>query len=151
MTQLEKNPLKEDVHSFNDKFKRLIESINNINPALTREILNNGNYNPDLVVAYKDNSNPILSALKKGICIVELSGYIYGLQQNGLANKSFEMNQELMKEIAYAITHPVTETHPNILLNDLIKPLFTPDSFEDLKEEIDVSGGYEGWLASYYT
>lgn len=100
----------------------------------------------DLLVSLDENGkNTILYALENGIGVESLSAYIFYLTENKKINEKYIMEKELQEKIAVALKHPQTEVHPWVLIQNLIEPLYTAESFKQLIETID-----ENWLNSYY-
>lgn len=102
--------------------------------------------NANLFVTFVNNNNVISTALETGIGIQQLSAYICALIKRGLVRENFNMTDDLIKKIAYSITHPVTDLHPTIIIEKLIEPLYTKDAVGRL---IEVIG--KDWLDNYYT
>lgn len=101
---------------------------------------------PHLFVTLVNNNNVISTALETGVGIQQISSYICALIKRGLVRENFNMTDDLIKEIAYSITHPVTDLHPTIIIGKLIEPLYTKDAVGRL---IEVIGS--DWLDNYYT
>jgi len=106
---------------------------NNINPGLFTTLDQSGN-------------NIILYALEKGMCIPKLSGYMFWLNEQNTMGTKFVMEAELIQKVKHALTHPISETHPTLLMEQLIEPLYTKQS---IKELTDLIG--QDWLDNYYS
>jgi hypothetical protein len=89
--------------------------------------------------------NAILYALETGICIEIMSGYIFSLNLRNKICSKFVMEAELMQKVKHALMYPISEIHPKLLIQDLIGPLYTEKSVEELTNLIG-----QDWLDSYY-
>ena len=145
MTYLKQNQLKKHLLS-----KDLINSIRDLNAIVVAKTLNKlyeeKMLDYDIITALdKNGDNSITIALKEGICIVELSAYIFALSKSE-SNKSYNMEDIVVEKLTYALKHPETDIHPILLLEDLIKPIYDEESVTRLVESI----GGQDWLDSYY-
>ncbi len=103
----------------------------------------NMNLNP-IVMTDKHGKNVIYYALQNACGIPQLISYINSVHRNGLVEK-FKLSAELLPEMAAVIRHPVFETHPQDIIDEIINRVYDEESVERL---VAIIG--QDWLDGYY-
>lgn len=98
-----------------------------------------------LVTLDKYGKNVILYSLEEHSCILQLGSYIFHLNEDNKITEKFSLEKDLLLKMVEALKHPPCETHPKLLIKELIKPIYTKESLEELIKEIG-----QDWLDSYY-
>ncbi|MFY9590230.1 hypothetical protein [Rickettsia endosymbiont of Halotydeus destructor] len=98
-----------------------------------------------LIISDVHGDNAISYALKNFICISYISSYIGILKDKGEIANKFILGKELIKEIAIGIKNCSISIPPTSLIKDMIEPIYTSESVEELRKCIGVD-----WLETYY-
>lgn len=127
------------------------DSAHNVQSPLHNQILNfvykNNMLNgAPLVTLDQNNKNTIIYSLENCSCITELLDYTYSVNKNDQIKK-YVLNPEVRDKLASILKYPNFETHPQSIINELITPLYTQESVDELVEAV----GGQGWLDSYFS
>lgn len=101
--------------------------------------------NVDTIVTKKsDGKNFLLYSIQEGL-IEPVSSYMYQITKSSPHHQRYDADTQLLQDLAHAITHPSFETHPRIVMQDVISEILTTESYDQLVEIIG-----QDWLDSYH-
>lgn len=104
----------------------------------------------------KNECELIIKALENGFYTCDVKTYIFMLNDS---NKKYdrvkisEISKEKLEKMAYLIAHCLPESHPQLLMDEIIYPIFDDDCTTIILNEIASITTFESgqqWLDSYY-
>ena len=131
----------------------IMEGINNFDGYhLITKMLYSEKNNLDikpLLTLDKNGNNAIYHAIKEEMGISILMSYISGTLNKYNINTKFDMSDELIQKFAHVIVHTPRDTPPQLLIDELLIPLYTEESVAKVIEVIGQDVGYN-WLDTFY-